>query len=91
MRRAFPSACERCGQSGVALTGSFFDENLICPRCNDIERAHPDFQRAHETEVQQVQAGNYNYPGVGVPAGLVNTCRAAREQEARLQPGGRNA
>lgn len=33
--------CGRCGGEGATLTVSYFGTNLICPRRERIERAHP--------------------------------------------------
>lgn len=86
MPRALPNHCQRCGEKTNTTTGSYFDENIICMRCNQIERAHPDFQRALETETAQVRAGNYNYPGIGLPDGLAEQCKRARtEAEAEKE------
>lgn len=78
MRRGLPNGCGRCGEKTSLTFGSFFDESFICQRCNELERAHPDFQRARDTEVQEVQAGNYRYPGIGLPEGLLEQCQQAR-------------
>lgn len=80
MRTSIPNHCERCGEQHVPLIGSYFDESMICPRCEAIERQHPDFKRARDTEMQQVRAGNYNYPGIGLPEDLAEQCRAARNK-----------
>lgn len=62
--------CERCGKETYGTTMSFFNRETICMECNDAEERHPDYERAHEIEVQEVLKGNYNYPGVGLPADL---------------------
>jgi hypothetical protein len=38
--------------------------------CDKKERAHPDFKRAQEIERKAVQAGNYNFGGIGKPSDL---------------------
>jgi hypothetical protein len=50
---------------------SYFNTDVICPDCDAEERAHPDFERAREIEMEHVRNGDYNFPGVGVPADLV--------------------
>lgn len=63
--------CDRCGTTDVvALTGSYFNTEMICLACSDTERAHPDFERARRAENAAVLRGDYNYPGVGKPADL---------------------
>ena len=71
-------ACDRCGEEGTALTGSYFDTSLVCPRCEDVEKAHPQHAEAKRVEHEAVQQGNYNFPGIGLPEGLVEQCRQAR-------------
>ena len=51
-------------------TGSYFNTQIICGECDDKERAHPDFILAHEIESAEVAKGNYNFPGIGLPADL---------------------
>jgi len=77
-RHTLPDHCERCGEKIIHTIGSYFDESMVCMRCTDLERAHPDFERARDTEVQEVQAGNYRYPGIGLPVGLLQQCQQAR-------------
>lgn len=62
--------CDRCHKETGMSTGSYFNTEQICFACAEIERAHPDFQRAREVEMEQVRQGNFNYQGVGLPADL---------------------
>ena len=49
---------------------SLFNTDMCCEKCIETERAHPEFPRARAEELKQLQAGNYNYPGIGLPADL---------------------
>jgi hypothetical protein len=49
---------------------SIFNTQVICMDCKVTEAAHPDYERAREAELEQVRAGNYHFPGVGLPADL---------------------
>ena len=62
--------CDRCKKSMTESTVSYFNTQEICMDCDEIERAHPDFQAAREKETQEVMQGNMNFPGVGLPADL---------------------
>jgi len=62
--------CERCGHSTIVTTMSYFNTEMICPDCDLKERAHPDFARARETEIEAVRNGNNNFPGIGKPTDL---------------------
>jgi hypothetical protein len=43
---------------------------MICSVCQDRERAHPKYAEARAVEESQVRAGNYNFPGIGLPEDL---------------------
>ena len=59
--------CARCNKESRAITGSFFNEDLICLECRDIESLHPDYKKAKDIEHQEVVKGNYNFEGIGLP------------------------
>ena len=63
-------SCDRCGEENTATIMSYFNTDTLCMACKEKERAHPDFERAREAEIAEVQKGNYNYPGIGKPADL---------------------
>jgi hypothetical protein len=44
---------------------SFFNTDLICPKCDDEERTNPNYYEAVKTERAEVMKGNMNYPGTG--------------------------
>ena len=63
--------CNRCGGcDGSVLIMSFFNTDMICPDCQDREKAHPKYEEARERECDEVLKGNYNFPGIGKPADL---------------------
>ena len=62
--------CDRCGKETGAITASFFNTDTICLACDAREREHPDFERARRIESEAVRRGDYNYPGIGLPADL---------------------
>lgn len=62
--------CERCRSEAVATTGSYFNTDLICLDCAEAERQHPDFERARRVEAEAMQRGDFNFPGIGLPADL---------------------
>lgn len=67
----FTMKCDRCGSSDGVLTGSFFNEEMICiDVCKPKEQAHPKYAEAKAVEAEQVRNGNYNFPGIGKPADL---------------------
>jgi hypothetical protein len=49
---------------------SRFNTDTICLVCEKLERAHPDYIEAARAELEALNAGNYNYPGIGLPDDL---------------------
>ena len=65
------SKCDRCGKENTALTGSYFNTQMICTdECDKKERAHPGFAEARRIENEEVRKGNLNYEGIGLPKEL---------------------
>lgn len=62
--------CERCGKDSVASTMSYFNLEVICLECCNLEEAHPLFEEAKRIETEAVANGNYNFPGIGLPDDL---------------------
>lgn len=59
--------CDRCGQTLTTSRVSFFNTDTLCPACQTVEEAHPDFETAKQAEHEACKRGDYNYPGVGWP------------------------
>jgi len=51
---------------------SMFNTHQCCPKCIEEERAHPEFKRARQVELDELLKGNYNFPGIGLPEDLKN-------------------
>jgi len=62
--------CDRCGVETRTTIMSRFNTETICLNCEEREREHPKYALAKEAELAAVQAGNYNYPGIGCPPEL---------------------
>ena len=68
----FPTHCQRCSVD-LRTTSSImsrFSTETLCSDCEKRERVHPLYQEAHDRELEQVKAGNMNYPGIGSPPEL---------------------
>ena len=65
--RDWNGSCHRCGVASYSHTMSFFNTELICPKCDDAEKADPEYKQAVEAERAEVMKGNMNYPGIGLP------------------------
>lgn len=61
--------CSRCDtkKSDDVFRTSYFNTDFICSECQEIEEAHPDFEKAKKIESQHVLDGNYNFVGIGLP------------------------
>mgnify|MGYP001809284148 CR=1 FL=1 len=68
--REWTGQCQRCNRKTNHHTMSMFDVRLICFECSDMERKHPDYSVALEAECKAVKAGDYNFPGIGLPSNL---------------------
>lgn len=62
--------CDRCGKTASVVTGSYFNTDTICDICEEREKAHPKYPEAKRIENEAVRAGNYNFPGIGLPPEL---------------------
>jgi hypothetical protein len=63
--------CVRCNnicKPGAIL--SAFDLEFVCLECNDLERAHPDYDRAATAAFAAVQRRDRSFRGIGRPSEL---------------------
>ena len=56
--------CSRCEGLLTIRTMSKMNEDILCMDCAEAEKAHPRYQEAADAEIEQIIAGNYNYPGL---------------------------
>lgn len=65
-------ACARCGADldKTGFTMSMFNTDEICLACKAREKAHPDYRRAEQAEIEAVRRGERNFPGIGKPRDL---------------------
>jgi len=76
----FPTGtCTRCGRHTGCTTMSRFNTQEICMECEEIEKRHPAYKEAADAELAACKGGDYNFPGVGLPAGFHEW---AKKQEA---------
>jgi len=62
--------CDRCRLKAEFVIMSRFNIQMICPKCEAKEKAHPMYKEAKDRELAEVRHGNYNFPGIGLPADL---------------------
>ena len=81
--RDWNDSCHRCGVASYSYTMSFFNTELICPKCDDAEKANPEYKQAVEAERAEVMKGNMNYPGIGLPSDM--TIEQVAQHENKLK------
>lgn len=64
--------CDRCKNETDSFQMSFFNTDLCCPHCVEIEKKHPLYFLAKITEHAHAAAGDYGYQGIGLPSGYEN-------------------
>jgi len=69
-RARFDGHCQRCGKRTHVSIVSYFNVDEICMDCSEKERAHPHFSKAQKAEEAACRRGEYNFPGIGLPADL---------------------
>lgn len=68
--REWNGFCQRCGKKTCCHSMSRFNTQLCCMDCLDAEQKHPKYKEAAEAELAACRRGNYNFAGIGKPAGL---------------------
>lgn len=62
MRR---DVCDRCNKPTNGITTmSWFNTDVICMDCSDLEKEDPDYESAKEYESEEVKKGNTNFKGI---------------------------
>jgi len=64
--------CERCKIETALTSMSMFNTDMCCMDCIDKEKKHPEYKRAVKLELDALIKGNYNFPGIGLPNGLLH-------------------
>ena len=59
--------CDRCGGELRVRQMSRFNTDVLCKKCIEEERQHPDYEKAAEAEFAAVRRGETNFPGIGWP------------------------
>jgi len=62
--------CDRCNKKTNQYMMSFFNEDLCCLNCIEVEKSHPKYKYAREVELNHCKNKNYNFKGVGLPEDL---------------------
>ena len=66
----FTPKCERCGHEAAEIFGSSFNGERICHVCRYEEKSHPLFEEARRREMEELNRGNFDFEGIGLPPEL---------------------
>ncbi len=70
--------CERCHKyTSGCLTMSWFNSEMICSDCSQIEKKHPLYEVARKAVENAEANGSENYPGIGLPEDLSHKDRSS--------------
>ena len=63
--------CQRCHNNTYGITTmSMFNEDIICMICKEEEKKHPDYEKAVNSDIEEIKKGNYNFKGIGLAKGV---------------------
>ena len=62
--------CDRCYLPTGTFSSSYFNRDMICIECKEREKAHPLYTEAKRIENQEIDRGNFSFPGIGLPEDL---------------------
>lgn len=62
--------CDRCKRETNIFTMSKFNDEHICPDCEEREKRHPKYDEARRADEEAVQRGDLNFPGIAAPSEL---------------------
>lgn len=68
MRDSFFSqtTCDRCGKSlSSGRTMSMYNTDCICMKCKAEETKRSDYNKAVNSDHEEIKKGNYNFKGIG--------------------------
>lgn len=66
----YKTHCDRCRNQLQGRITSMFNTDTICMDCKRKEEVHPAYEKARKAELEAVNHGNRNFPGIGLPPDL---------------------
>ena len=82
--------CQRCHNNTYGITTmSMFNEDIICMICKEEEKKHPDYEKAVNSDIEEIKKGNYNFKGIGLAKGgmVVTSIKDIPNFKQRLDEG----
>ena len=75
--------CKRCNAKTNVWRYSWFNLDKLCNECCELERKHPDYEKALQAERSEVMAGNYNFEGIGLPENYEEWVKQYKQDNAK--------
>jgi hypothetical protein len=73
----YKQICHRCGEEAETLRSSWFNTDMLCLNCRQVEGNHPLYAYAQYAAFVKAQTGDYCFVGIGLPQELQRNYRAA--------------
>ena len=83
--RILKPECDRCGITRGYFRMSMFNQDWCCQVCLIIEERHPKWIEARDREVNEVNDGNLNYEGIGLPPNYHDWAELELKHDSELQ------
>lgn len=77
--------CDRCSGYANPYQMSRFNTDKCCMKCIRLEKKHPRYQDAYEAELAEVNRGNHNFVGIGLPRDLAIQSRVILSPQFYLE------
>jgi len=77
--------CDRCGITSGGFKMSMFNQDWCCEVCIATEVRHPRWIEARDREVNEVEDGNLNYEGIGLPQNYLEWAKLELKYCTELQ------
>ncbi len=68
--------CDRCNSKTNIYKMSMFNTQMCCMMCLEIEKKHQLYDKAVKEELNQCRIKNFNFKGIGLPAGFLAFSKA---------------
>ena len=76
--------CARCAIELGGFKMSMFNQDMCCELCTMIEIRHPRYIEARDKEHNEVQKGNLNYDGIGLPQNYLDWAKLELKYDPEL-------
>ena len=57
--------CDRCHAKLTARIMSMYNDDVLCPECQEKETQRSDYLEALQADRDAIKRGDFNFPGIG--------------------------